>query len=398
MKPTKVIQMLVEELKEAGVIRYNKEFLSFVGVETTPKQIKALSDYMRRDGEIRDRAFLKKIEAKLGLNKAIWHRSDTYQKQHIHKAVENALDLLNVSDENALDLSGIIRSNSTLSKIQNDLLEQFSNTLTTEKSEAMIDRFLQDGLLEKKIENQAFLVELLKLAYQKGLYGIIVAFILPNFYRRYLLLPEVQKTEAHTLGSLQKYDDAKHILEGLIHHNTIENINLRTSALSNHKRSILLSENSVDANALYTLIEGYQKLHAYEKTYSYYTGINLLYMVMLGEILFPADARFYTIDAKAIYEYSKPSLQTDKTHDAYYATMSEFEFRLLLGYKGTIEKIEYFLAHKAPHPSLVERTLRQMVLFHNKIAHTKHPLVSQFSDVMFLLQSYIDQFTTNPSR
>ena len=70
-----------------------------------------------------------------------------------------------------------------------------------------------------------------------------------------------KKIEAHTLGSLEKYDEAKHILDILIHYNTIENINLRTSALSNHKRALMLSGNPVDADELYTLITGYKELH-----------------------------------------------------------------------------------------------------------------------------------------
>ena len=389
MKPTRVIKKIVEKLKEAGIIKYNKDFLAYIGVDTTAKEIKSLSDYMRREGEVRDRIFLKKIEDKLGLGKEIWQRSDMYQIEQINKAIEHILDLQNLPDESALDVSDIIQSKSIVTQEQLDKLEQFSNTLSNQEAETMIDTFLKEGFLEKSVENQAFMVELTTLLYQKGLYSIIVEFILPNFYRRYQLLPEVQKIEAHSLGSLGRYADAKHILEVLSHHKTIENINLKTAALSNHKRALMNSKDSIDAETLYALINGHSELHALNGIYSYYTGINLLYMVVLGQLLFPANTRFTDIDTEEIYKRSKPSLKEDKTHDAYYVTMSNFEFQLLLGRQGVIEKIESFLANEEPHPSLVERTLRQMKLFIDKTGRVENNITPLFEKTILILQDYI---------
>jgi len=389
MKPTRVIKKIVEQLKEIGIIKYNKDFLAYIGVDTTTKEIKSLSDYMRRNGEVRDRIFLKKIEEKLGLSKKIWQRSDVYQIEQINKAIEHILDLQNLPDEGALDVSDIIQSKSIITQEQLDILEQFSNALSNQEAETIIDTFLKEGFLEKSVENQAFLVELATLLYQKGLYAIIIEFILPNLYRRYQLLPEVQKIEAHSLGSLGKYEDAKHILEVLSHHKTIENINLKTAALSNHKRALMNSKDAIDADTLYTLINGYSELHALNGIYSYYTGINLLYMVILGQLLFPADTRFVDSDTEEIYKLSKPSLKEDKTHDAYYVVMSDFEFQLLLGRQSVIEKIESFLANEEPYPSLVERTLRQMKLFIQNIENTNSSLVLFFEKSVALLESYI---------
>lgn len=392
MKPTRIVQALVEELKEAGIITYNKEFLPLIGLTVTPKRIKSLSDYMRRDAEIRDRSFLKKIEACFRFDKEIWQRSDAYQSMRIRNAVEHMLEQNTLANRDGLDISDIIRSKSTVTDEQSEMLERFSNLLASDEAEAFIDMLLQKGFLEKKIENQAFLVELLKLTYQKGLYAVIVEFILPNLYRRYQLLPDVQKIEAHTLGSLGKYEDAKHILETLSHHTMIENINLRTSALSNHKRAMMLDKEAIDPDALYRLVQGYAELHAHKKVYSYYTGINLLYMVVLGQMLFDDNTRFRAFDTKAIYERSKPSLKTDKTHEAYYTHMSEFEFWLLLGRAGVTEKIERFLAYDEPHPSLVERTLRQMKLFRDKTAAVHNIVTENFDEAIAILQSYLDQF------
>ena len=398
MKPTKVIKKIVEQLKETGIIKYNKDFLAYVGIGTTAKEIKSLSDYMRRDGEVRDRIFLKKIEEKLGLGKEIWQRSDEYQIEQINKAIEHILDLEKLPNESALDVSDIIQSKSIITQEQQDKLEQFASTLNNQEAEMMIDTFLEEGFLEKSVENQAFLAELTTLVYQKGLYAIIIEFILPNLYRRYQLLPEVQKIEAHSLGSLGKYEDAKHILEVLSHHKTIENINLKTAALSNHKRAMMNSKDKVDADTLYMLINGYSELHALNGIYSYYTGINLLYMVMLGQLLFPTNSRFVDIDTGEIYKLSKPSLKEDKTHDPYYVVMSGFEFQLLLGRQGVIEKIESFLANEEPHSSLVERTVRQMKLFRDKANMTKSDITEIFDRTILMLQSYLNQFATSLSK
>ena len=389
MKQTEVVRYLIEALKEASLITYNKDFLDYIGISTDPVHIKRLSDYMHRSGSIRDPELLKAIEEKFGFDKSIWKRNDEYQTVCIKESIENELDLQQLPNEEALDISTILHTKKPITKEQLDLLDAYSMLTDKHKEEEMIDQFLNMGLLSKKVANQEFLVELLKLTYKKGLYLIIVEFILPNLYRRYLLLGEVQKIEAHTRGSLGEYDEAKHILNVLIHHNTIENINLQTSALSNHKREILQASRSVDAEELYTLIEGYQELHAIKGIYSYYTGINLLYMVVLGQILFPHDQRFHSIDTKAIYDHSKPSLKNDKTHETYYSVMSDFEFKLLLGYEAVLERIESFLANKEPHISLVERTSRQIHLFISSIEKSRDPRVSLFQKAENILNGYI---------
>jgi len=389
MKNTEVLQYLVRQLQNVALITNDKDFLTYIGIDIDPAHIKRLSGHLNRRGAIRDKSFLKAIEKKFEFNESIWNRNDSKQKSIIHDAIKKKLSLKLLPNEEALDISNILHTRQVITKEQLKLLDNFSELNTKVEAETMIDDFLSKGLLNKQIENQEFLVNLLTKTYEKGLYLIIVEFILPNLYRHYLLLPNVQKIEAHTLGSLGSYDEAKHILDILIHHNTIENINLRTAALSNHKRELFTSQEPLQKEALSLLIEGYQKLHAMEGIYSYYTGINLLYMVVLAQLMFPEDEKFSSIEIKDIYEHSKPSLKKDKTHHNYYITMSELEFKLLLEYEGTLEKIESFLANETPHPSLVERTLRQMILFTNHIEKSKHPLVVLFNKAIELLEGYI---------
>ena len=394
MKPTELLKYLIERLKENGIISYDKEFFEYVGMEADSKHIKRLSDYLHRSGSIRDMTFLKAIEEKFNFEKSIWSVCESSQIQRIKEAIERSLVLQKLPNKDALNISTIIQSEHTMNKAQKKLLISFEALHTQKALEQVIGDFLGQGMLEKKMENQEFLVALLHLAYDKGLYAIIIAFILPNLYMSHRQRTEVQKIEAHTLGSLNEYEEAKHILHLLIHHNTIENINLRTSALSNHKRELFASQKPIQKEELFLLIQGYQELHAMEGIYSYYTGINLLYMVVLGQKLFTNDERFTSIDTKKVYELSKPSLKKDKTHNDYYVTMSELEFHLLLGREGILEKIESFLDNSNPHISLVERTLRQMKLFIENIENTNTSLVLLFEKAIAILKSYINMSNT----
>ncbi len=376
-------------LKEAAIITYNKDFLEIIGFPVDGKHIRRLSDYIRRDGNIRDKSFLIAIEKRFDLPKDIWQLSDDTQRKLLQEAVERELELQNLPSESALDnISDILRTKAPITNEQKALLEKFANSISKEESEKIIDQFRTKGLLDKRVENQEFLVELIKLAYEKGMYVVIVEFLLPKLYRRYRLLTDIQKIEAHSLGSLEQYEEAKHILDTLIHHNTIININLKTAALSNHKRALLEKE-SIDADELYLLVKGYKELHAINGEYSYYTGVNLAYMAVLGQILFPNDNRFLQIDIEEIYNLSKRSLQEDKTHHEYYRYMSEFEFWLLLGREGVEKKIESFLEHYRPHPSLVERSLRQMQLFTRSSKNPEDKIVKAFVDASYILKDYI---------
>lgn len=388
MKHTEVLKYLVDTLREEGLIQYDKSFLLYINISKDIVSPTQLSGFLNRIGDIQKKEFLKKIEECFNFSSALWSTNEIKQKKLIHDAIEEKLKLASLPNENALNISNILETRKPISKEQVAKLTLFSKQSEIKDIETMIDTFSKLKLLSKKPENQEFLVGLLKLSYEKGIYSIIRIFILPNLYRKYALLPEVQKIEAHTLGSLGQYDDAKYILDELIYHNTIENIDLRTSALSNYKRELFSSASLIEEDELYTLIKGYQELHAINGIYSYYTGINLLYMVILGQISFPRDTRFTEIDSHNIYTLSKPSLTKDTTEYDYYVSISTLEFRLLLGYDGVLERLESFLDDKKPHVSLVERTLRQMQIFARNSTNREHPTIVLFQKAMTLLSDF----------
>ena len=391
MKNTALLKYLINEMIEADIILYQRRFLTFIGVPEDECNIKKLSSWLNRDGGIQNRPFLKKVEESLGLPKDIWNANINLQKSAIQKAIIKYKSLLEVS-EDGLDISNIIPIEQPITKEQEKLLKVFDGLVTKNEAETKMDDFYTLGLLDKKVENQEFLIRLMKLTYDRGLYLLITEFILPAMFNNYREKIQVQKLEAHTLGSLSQYNDAKHILSLLKDDSIIENINLRTSAISNHKRQLLNNPAKKQKKETFLLlIKCYRNLHRYHEEYSYYAGINLLYMVQLAKILFPDDERFSSIDTQNIYDKSKPSLREDKTHHDYFAVMSGFEFRLLLEHDEVLEKIESFLEHNEPHISLVERTVRQMELFVDADEKSESPLVALFEKLIGILEAYTNQ-------
>jgi hypothetical protein len=125
----------------------------------------------------------------------------------------------------------------------------------------------------------------------------MIEFILPAMLCNKRCQTNVQKLEAHALGSLGYHSKAKHILGLLKDSNQLENTNLRTSAISNYKRELLSDpQNPPNKEMLSLLITSYQTLHQEHNLYSYYTGINLLYIVQLAKFIYPEEKSFTTID------------------------------------------------------------------------------------------------------
>ncbi len=388
LKHTEFLKILVSSMIDADIISYKKEFLAFIHFPTDKYYIQRLSSWLNRSGEIQDRQFRIAIENRFGFTEEIWDLPTTLQKLNIKQTVKQIKE--SIASENSLDIHELIPIEYPITTKQKMLLDEFKNLKKQEEIEDKIDELTSIGHLDQKIENQEFIAVLLEHAYNKGLYHIIVEFILPKLLYNYRCQTRVLKLEAHTLGSLENYGTAKHILSKLIHENVIENINLRTSAISNHKRDMLNGQNQEELKeSLPLLIEHYTYTHKLDNIYSYYTGINLLYMVTLVQILFPKDKRYMTIDRQEIYNKSKPSLKIDKTHNDYYVTMSGFEFQLLLNREGVLEKIESFLANHEPHASLVERTVRQMRLFIAAAEADKHTTVLLFKKATEILEGYI---------
>ena len=165
--------------------------------------------------------------------------------------------------------------------------------------------------------------------------------------------------------------------------------------ISNIKRKSINSqiENRDELKRLlWTIIEYYDKV--YQKPYNYYPAINLVYTVKLFVTIFPNHKEANSYDLAKIYKSVKTSIKTDnkKGGDSkYYATMSDLEFRLLLGGRGVVADLYILLYELNPPTLLVEQTVGQMRWFlevGGKFGKMDRFLVDEFLKVVEILEGY----------
>jgi len=311
--------------------------------------------------------YIKKIITDaLGVDESLWEEDSEIQIAWVKEGIdflkqpkkEEVPDITNISIKN------LMPNDPEISDEQKKALEAFKNSSNEVR---LIEDFIQNRWLKKESENQNFLLELSFIIYDKGLYGLLLGSILPILMPKYRNSVDIRHIEANARGSLFEPNEAYQIFEQLQSDCPIKNINFKTSAISNIKRIMLLTENREKLREyLTTLIENYQKVHHANDEKSYYTGINLVYMIELGRMIFPKDKSF-DINTSDIYHASKNSFETDKTHKEYYVWMSKYEFQILIGYK-TDTVIDIKLEEESPAVSDVQRTIRQIDKFFVQVA------------------------------
>ena len=320
----------------------------------------------------------------------IWDSSSAIQKEAIEKGVTRAF--VNISTP-LPNLEKIIPTFSMNDK-QKKLLSIFPSLSLPQIEETLLTH---SDFISRSLPNQNFLLELLEILYARGAYDILIEHLFPNLlsYNRGKL--HIKIMEAHTLGSLDKprYMESVKLLDSIETSEEYQIIDLKTSMLSNLRR-----EHIKDMTLGYdVLVEGmrrmgkmYYELFCYAERYHYYPAINLLYIEVLRTIL-PNEKSL--IDRDELYNRAKASIAKDKKSKSsttlYYASITEFEFLLLLGDENIVQKMTLLLESLMPLPSLVERTKRQMIEFISMTERVKAPLpklIGRFNKVIELLEDY----------
>jgi len=377
---------------------------NFMGKYTTneiidliiPQQIKpiprqTLSRWRTSNGKFSSNyLYIKKsVEIFLKIDKSIWKKMTVDQKKIILNAIDNYKKSLlgnNVIDILDVCIKKDIPTEPQMSQEQSNAIEEFKYN----NSVAIIHKFIKKGWISKASKNQFFLYNLAFTIHQKGFYQELLEFILPAMMPKYREHIEIKKIEADSMGMFNP-QEALQLLEQLQGDSTLENINLKTSAISNMKRIYLTTDNKSKLKKyLLILINNYQQVHNANGIKSYYTGINLAYMIELGKMIFPKDNCF-DIDTKLIYEESKESLETDKSHHSYYVWMSQYEFQTLI--EETPINIEFLLDSEQPSAIVIERTLRQIETFFIGVAERfgvkNNQKINGFKNLLKLLKDYL---------
>jgi len=248
-------------------------------------------------------------------------------------------------------------------------LEDIENSYSSEIEDMIKD----SGFFKPKEENQDFLMRTLPILYKKGLYKLLHDYLFPSLLTYNREKNSVKLKEANTLSNLgdNNYHEIYYILKSIKNPTREESVDITTMLISNFKRSSLSRDNIDKKDILDTLITTINHYKGvYEKTNNYYPAINLVYMLKLLENLSLNDEVFLDYDLESIYNSVKLSIRTDKKRGEdfkYYASMSDFEFKLLLGRYSDINEIREDLSNLIldlePDKFLLERTLKQMNWF-----------------------------------
>lgn len=208
----------------------------------------------------------------------------------------------------------------------------------------------------------------------------------------------IKSKKAHIYASLPEpmYREAFDILNSIKGESKTETIDLQTSAISNIRRerlsSSLLTKKSLKG-LLQTFILCYRKIYVPKQAYSYYTGINLAYIIGLADTIFPAESLAEGYSVQQIYMDVQQSILKDKASknstENYYASMSALEFALLMHKKNLSHELENILETLEPSPYLVDQTQRQMGTFFFDIVQSfAEEKVQKFTEIKVLLEVF----------
>ena len=397
MNETMLFMYIVINMQERLVGKYSKNQIIALMIDyhtlSNPIQRQNLSRWSKTNGNFSsDYGYIKKaVEEFLKLDKSIWTKMTVDQEKIIIEAIDNYKK--HQSNNKVMDISdicikNIIPNEPKMTQEQSDAIEKFKHNDSVND----IHKFIKNGWVSKASENQKFLYNLTFIIHQKGYYKEILGFILPAMMPKYRDSIKIKKIEADSMGIFNP-EEALQIFEQLKGESTLQNINFKTSAISNMKRIYLKTHNKDKLKEyLLILVENYQMVYNANGIKSYYTGINLTYMIELGKMIFPKD-KCFDIDTKLIYEESKESFKTDNSHNNYYVWMSQYEFQLLIGKNPTIN-IEFLLETEKPSAVVVERTIRQIETYFIGVAEKfgvqDNQKLKNFKTLLGILNDYLN--------
>ncbi len=317
--------------------------------------------------DIRDSDFKTAVSKTFNFDKSVW--TNLNDDDHMKIIQEKIAGYVNRTQHNidlfeSFDLSSL------------DIKDEFSDEQKDELHQirGMDLENIKEYFHENSSLSQSFLLKIIPILYSKGFYETMINDAIDKLDAGLKNNIEIQKMHAHALGSAKmgKYVEAFRLLDSLGSNENIEEfIDLKTAAISNIRRNNL-SSSSLDIEKLkenlLILVHHYEKIYNAKETYNYYPGVNLAYIVSIGQIVFESDEDFNQ-NISDIYKKSESSIKEEKENDSldsqFYANISELEFLLLLNRDNFTNMLESYLDENSEKINLVEleRTSRQLEWF-----------------------------------
>ena len=363
-----LLRFIRQEMQREKIAFKNNEafFRLFVSNEPWESYRSNMSNWLSsssKDGVIHKHSFITAINEKLGLTPEIWQTSESKQKEAVIlgvKGFKEALEKEELLFPWVKDVGMNEEQNAFVTFAQKNSVEDIENEMLS-----IVESF------SKQSNTQTFLIALFEVMYEKGAYDFVYRYIFPHLLDTYD--NGIKAKKAHIYASLSKpmYREAFDILNSIKGDDAHQTLALQTSAISNIRRERFSSEaltKEALEGLLQTLIKCYSKIYLPKESQSYYVGINLAYMMSLAKVIFPESSMIDEVySVEQIYKDIQASIAKAKNstllEEQYYAAMSELEFQLIIGKRGTLQELEYMLESLQPSQHLIDQTKRQMGLF-----------------------------------
>jgi len=398
MTHKELLLVIQEELEHNGFTWKNRKdfFEKLLPDEDYDRYRSNLSNWFNAlPGKITNRKFLIALQERIGFDGSVWEADDRTQREIIRKAVKKFM-----TPTPKVDLSALLPKNTPITNKQVNLLLEIKKA-TPQKALHLLDA--NTTFLQATPQNQNFLLNLLTILFEKGLYDTLEDRIFP------LLLPHnaqdnhIKIFRAHTLGSLThpEYLRTASLLMSIETDAPDQLLELKTGVISNVRRYHLEKENLTKKellDALPVLIRYYTDVFEHVTKHHYYPGVNLCYMLKLSMLVSPDTLHIDPDDLTQIYEYAQPSITIGQNNPSeetrYYARISDTEFRLLLERNHLKEHLTSWLNNHHSSPTYVTRSLRMMHFFVGIVEKFSvvdaSELLENFREIIEVLEGYVE--------
>ncbi len=395
MTHKELFQFIKNKLEENGFkCNSNKDFFKkFLPEENYARNRSNISNWFGgKPGRINNNKIKVAIAKRLNFDVGIWDEDTRMQKDVIINAIKNF-----TNPTPKINLDELLPKNTPLSDEQINLLVKIKKST---KEEALTLLKKHDNFLQKTPGNQLFLLKLLSLLFEKGMYALLIDKVFPSLLPHNATQNHIKIFKAHTLGSLDEPDylGAASLLQTIDSSSTEEILELQTGLISNIRRHKLEKDDLTKEElitALSVFIRYYSDVFDIQK-HHYYPGVNLVYMLKLSGLISPNNPIIADDDLKEIYHDAKASMSRDSSSRSeemcYYAKMSEVEFRLLLDLDDADILLGNLLDLDAPSATYIERTLRMMRFFTRTLKRfalmDAREIIARFEEVIEILEGY----------
>jgi len=360
---TELLQLILKELSKNGIsLHKHKEIHNELMPNENFERYRAnWSNWLKSSGQKINNSDAKRAIAKqIGFEDYIWDSETNTQIEAIKKAVKRY-----VRSKNGLDLSAFLPQEEEMSDEQFNLLLKIKE-MPKDDIESLLK---SSGFLKPLSSNQDFLMHLIKILYEKGMYEFIESSIYPNILLHNAQTKEIKILMANVYGSLKspKYKQAQILLDSIEFDNDNELADARTMLISNIRRDLFANYKNMDKQDIIDLLKYLKEHYKYIFTNidpNYYTGINLAYILTLLYYISPNNPHIDIEDIKEVFKDSKESINKDRfskdIQKEYFSRISEVEFYLLLNRDEAYDLLYSLLEECKIDKSYKVRTARYM--------------------------------------